>query len=121
MSKVNCITPFVPAKDYELSLRFYSDLGFLKIVEIQNATRLEIDGCSFWLQNYYVEEWANNFMFCLYVDDVEQWWSKINNINIEEKFGNTAKVLSKPHNQEGGIMMQITDPSGVLWHIREGA
>lgn len=121
MSKVNCITPFVPAKDYELSLRFYSDLGFSKVVEIQNATRLEIDGYGFWLQNYYAEEWASNFMLCLYVDDIEQWWSKINNLNIEEKFGNTAKVLSKPHNQEGGIMMQITDPSGVLWHIREGA
>jgi len=103
-----------------LSLGFYSDLGFSKVVEIENAVRLEMDGYGFWLQNYYVEEWANNMMLCLYVDDIESWWSKINKLNIEEKFGNTAKVLSKPHDQEGGRMMQITDPSGVLWHIREG-
>lgn len=121
MSKINCIIPFVPAKDYELSLLFYGDLGFSKVVEIENATRLQMDGYGFWLQNYYIEEWANNFMLCLYVDDIESWWSKINNLNIEEKFGNTAKVLSMPHDQEGGRMMQITDPSGVLWHIREGA
>ena len=120
MSKINCITPFLPAKDFKLSLGFYSDLGFSKVVEIENAVRLEMDGYGFWLQNYYVEEWANNMMLCLYVDDIESWWSKINKLNIEEKFGNTAKVLSKPHDQEGGRMMQITDPSGVLWHIREG-
>lgn len=121
MSKINCITPFLTAKDFELSLRFYSDLGFSKVVEIEGAIRLEMDGYSFWLQNYYVEEWANNVMLCLYVDDIESWWSKIDYLNIEKRFGNTAKVLSQPHDQEGGRMMQITDPSGVLWHIREGA
>ena len=120
MLKVNCITPFVPAKDYELSLRFYSDLGFSTVVAIANATRLEINGFGFWLQNFYVEEWAGNFMFCLYVDDIQSWWSKINDLNFGERYGNTAKVLSEPHHQEGGQMMQITDPSGVLWHIREG-
>lgn len=120
MSKVNCITPFLPAKDYDLSLRFYNDLGFSKVVEIENATRLDLDGYSFWLQNYYVEEWANNFMLCLYVDDIQAWCFKINELNLAEKYDNTAKVLSQPHNQEGGKMMQISDPSGVLWHIREG-
>lgn len=121
MYKVNCITPFVPAKDYELSLRFYSDLGFSKVVEIENATRLEINGYGFWLQNSYVEEWAGNFMLCLYVDDIQAWCSKIDALNIDKKYGNTAKVFSKPHAQDGVKMMQIADPSGVLWHIREGA
>ena len=120
MSNINCLTPFLPAKNFELSLQFYSELGFSKIFEIEGAVRLGINGCDFWLQNYYVEEWANNAMLCLYVDDIEAWWLKIDNLNIEEKFGNAAKVLSSPHDQEGGRMMQITDPSGVLWHIREG-
>jgi len=121
MPNVNCITPFLPAKDFELSLRFYTDLGFSKVVEIENAIRLEMGGYSFWLQNYYVEEWANNCMLCLYVDDIQEWWKKVNDLNIEESYGNTAKILSKPHDQQGTQMMQITDPSGVLWHIRRGA
>ena len=120
MSKVNCITPFLPAQDYELSLRFYLDLGFSKVVEIENAIRLELNGHGFWLQNYYLEDWANNCMLCLYVDDMQTWSSKINDLNFAEKCGNTAKVFSQPHRQEGGKMMQIADPSGVLWHIREG-
>lgn len=118
-NKVNCITPFVPAKDYDLSLRFYKDLGFSQVAEIENATRLEIDGYGFWLQNYYVEEWAGNFMFCLYVEDIHAWCSKIDELNIDESYGNTAKVFSRPHDQEGAQMMQVADPSGVLWHIRQ--
>lgn len=120
MYKVNCITPFVPAKNYELSLQFYRDLGFTEVVEIENATRLEIGEYSFWLQNYYVKEWAENFMLCLYVDDIHLWWSKINDLDIEKRYNNTAKILSIPHDQLGARMMQIADPSGVLWHVREG-
>jgi hypothetical protein len=121
MPEINAITPFLPARDFGLSLQFYSDLGFSTMTEIAGAVRLEMDGCSFWLQNYYVKEWADNAMLCLYVADIDSWWSKIDKLNIDEKFGHTAKVLSKPHDQEGGRMMQITDPSGVLWHIRQAA
>lgn len=103
-----------------MSLQFYSDLGFAKVVEMENAIRLEMDGYGFWLQHYYVEEWANNFMLCLYVDDIDAWCSKIENLNIEQRFGGSARIASRPHDQEGGRMMQIIDPSGVLWHIREG-
>jgi len=70
-NKVNAITPFVPAKDYDLSLSFYKDLGFTEVVEIEGAVRLEIDGQGFWLQDRYVQEWADNCMFCLYIDDLE--------------------------------------------------
>lgn len=117
---INAITPFVPAKDYELSLRFYKDLGFVEIANIDNAVRLEIDGYGFWLQNYYVKDWADNSMFCLYLDNLESWWSKIKKLNINENYDGKAKVHSEPHQQEGSLMMQLIDPSGVLWHVREG-
>lgn len=117
---INAITPFVPAKDYELSLRFYKDLGFVEIANIDSAVRLEIDGYGFWLQNYYVKDWADNSMFCLYLDNLESWWSKIKKLNINENYDGKAKVHSEPHQQEGSLMMQLIDPSGVLWHVREG-
>jgi hypothetical protein len=68
--------PFVPAKDFALSSRFYRDLGFASVASIPKAVRLEKDGHGFWLQDYYVEDWAGNFMFCLYVDDIDQWGSR---------------------------------------------
>lgn len=117
--KVRNLTPFVPAKDYLLSKRFYNDLGFKEIVTIEIGTRFEIDGYGFWLQNYYVEDWAGNFMLCLYVQDIEAWLARLKNMNLEKEYDRKARLLSEPHDQEGGIMMQFADPSGVLWHIRQ--
>jgi len=28
----------------------------------------------------------------------------------------TARVIAEPHDQDGGLMLQLADPSGVLWH-----
>jgi ribosomal protein RSM22 (predicted rRNA methylase) len=88
---------FVPAKDFQLSNRFYEDIGFTKTLAIDNATQFVMQDYGFWLQDYYVETWAEN------------------------SNGGVAKVLSAPHAQEGGVMMQFCDPSGVLWHVREVA
>lgn len=116
---VQNLTPFVPAKDFALSSRFYRDFGFAQVASIEKAVRFERDGYGFWLQDYYVEDWAGNFMFCLYVDDINEWWSHIKAMAFNETYSGTARVLAEPHNQEGGLMMQFSDPSGVLWHIRQ--
>ncbi len=115
---VENLTAFVPAKDFELSSRFYTDLGFTVVASIKSAVRFERDGFGFWLQNYYVEDWAGNFMICLYVTDLKSWWTHIKGMRVDSTYG-TARVLAEPHDQEGGLMMQLADPSGVLWHIRQ--
>lgn len=117
--RVQNLTPFVPAKDFALSSRFYRDLGFTEVASIPKAVRFERDGYGFWLQDYYVEDWAANFMFCLYVDDMDGWWAHIKAIGFHNTYGGTARVINEPHHQEGGVMMQFSDPSGVLWHIRQ--
>lgn len=117
--KVEALTPFVPAKNFAVSSRFYRDLGFSPVASIEKAVRFELDGFGFWLQDYYVEDWAGNFMFCLYVKDIEAWWSHIKAMRFDEVYGGNASVLSEPHDQENGLMMQFSDPSGVLWHVRQ--
>lgn len=119
-TKINNITPFIPAKDFDLSLRFYKDLGFTEVFKLDNAIRLEMDDYGFWLQDYYVKEFADNTMLCIYLDDLETWWLKINELDLDNNYQGKAKIFSKPHQQEGGLMMQFTDPTGVLWHVREG-
>jgi uncharacterized glyoxalase superfamily protein PhnB len=37
--RVEGLTPFVPAKDFDLSSRFYRDLGFSAVASIENAIR----------------------------------------------------------------------------------
>ena len=117
--KVTSITPFLPAMDYELSCRFYQELGFIETATIENATLFEMDGFGFWVQDYYVEDWANNCMLCLYVDDLNSWSARINDIDFAKNYDNKPRVFSQPHEQQGALMMQISDPAGVLWHIRQ--
>ena len=117
--KVTGITPFVPSLDYELSRRFYKEIGFIEVTTIENATRFEIDSFGFWLQDYYVAEYADNFMFCLYVEDLHSWFSRIYEVDFAKDYNDKARILSQPHKQEGALMMQLGDPSGVLWHIRQ--
>ena len=116
---VNNITPFIPAEDYNLSLRFYKDLGFVEVAKIDNAVRLEVHGRGFWLQDYYVKDLADNSMLYIYIDNLEAWWSNIKELNLNENYEGKAKILSEPHEQEGSLMMQFTDPSSVLWYVRE--
>jgi len=116
---VRNLTAFVPAKDFGLSSRFYRDLGFVEGPTIEKAVHFQLNGYGFWLQDYYVQDWAGNSMLCLYVDDINTWWSHIAAMDFNQAYGGTARVLSEPHTQEGGLMMQFSDPSGVLWHVRQ--
>jgi hypothetical protein len=115
---VRNLTAFVPAKDFALSRRFYHDLGFAEVGSFPGAVRFEKDGFGFWLQDYYVEDWANNFMFCLYTNNLDAWSARIRAMPFET-YGCNARILAEPHLQDGKPMMQLVDPSGVLWHIRQ--
>jgi hypothetical protein len=53
--------PFLPAKDFDLSRRFYEALGFAKVLDGEVAI-FRIGASSFVLQNYFQKDWAENFM-----------------------------------------------------------
>jgi hypothetical protein len=57
----------VPAKDFEISKRFYVELGFHPLVEMQLGV------FSFILYGFYVREWADNFVSHATVSDVSLW------------------------------------------------
>lgn len=116
---INGLTPFLPAKNFELSKKFYGDIGFTVKAEIENAILFVSNEHGFWLQNYYAKEWAENSMICLYVNDINFWWSKNAPILNSDAYRDHIKVFTEPHDQEGALMMQFCDPSGVLWHVRE--
>src|SRR3546814_1219846 len=51
--------PFLPAKDFELSKRFYEALGFEKLLDADVAI-FRMGRGEFLLQSYYQKEWAEN-------------------------------------------------------------
>ena len=109
--------PFLPAKDFDLSKRFYEALGFEKLLDGDVAI-FEIGSGGFILQNHYQKDWAGNFMMQLMVDDLDAWWSHISVLDLPSRFGVPAP--SPPAIQPWGLRIAyVVDPSGVLWHIAQ--
>ena len=111
------IRPFMPAKDFELSKRFYETLGFEKVLDSEIAIFNAGSG-GFILQRYFQEDWAKNFMMQLMVDDLDKWWAHIESLDLHKHFG--VPPPKPPAVQPWGLRVAyVVDPSGVLWHISE--
>ena len=109
---------FVPAKDYDLSTKFYQDLGFSVVWESPEVKEMKVGSYSFLLQNYYQEDWANNFMLHLMVEDLDAWWHHISEEKLSERYqGVKAKA---PNEYPWGLReIHLIDPTGICWHIGE--
>lgn len=109
------IKAFVPARDFDLSKRFYEDLGFTVAWSSDDLAYLHAGDSSFLLQKFYVQQHADNFMMHMLVPDVEAWWAHVEEQRLASRYG--VRVLP-PEDREWGIRdFVIVDPTGVLWRI----
>jgi uncharacterized glyoxalase superfamily protein PhnB len=117
-SPVTDLKTFVPAKDAELSKRFYTDLGFTINWSDEKVAELQIGSFRFLLQTFYVAEHAGNFMMSLSVEDADVWWQHIQRKELAKKY--PGIVCTPPKMQRWGIrVLYLSDPTGVLWHITD--
>jgi hypothetical protein len=116
--KVLDLKTFVPARDFDLSRQFYRDLGFTENWVSEQVAELQVGAFRFLLQKYYVQQFAENFMMHLMVDDADTWWKHIEALKLAEKYpGIMAKA---PAVQPWGLrVLYLSDPTGVLWHIAD--
>jgi hypothetical protein len=113
---VKALRPFVPAKDFEISKQFYADLGFSVEPLGDSIAAMHLGPHSFLLQDFYVEEWANNFVLHMFVDDLDAWWEHVCALNLESRYG--VRSPRPPKLQSWGLTVAFMfDPAGVLWHI----
>ncbi|MDE2166261.1 MAG: glyoxalase [Alphaproteobacteria bacterium] len=109
--------PIVPAKDFMTSKQFYSDLGFQSKMLTDDLAEMSLGACSFVLQNYYVRDWADNFVIHLYVSDLRPWWDRIVAAGLARRYG---VKTGAPHRADwGATVAQMIDPAGVLWWLHE--
>ncbi|WP_148717261.1 VOC family protein [Chitinolyticbacter meiyuanensis] len=107
------IKAFVPARDFALSRRFYSALGFQECWASDDLAYFTYGTCSFLLQRFYVAEHADNFMMHLLVDNADAWWQQVEPIAAE--FGlRTVPPQDQPWGMRDFV---VIDPTGVLWRI----
>lgn len=109
------IKAFVPARNFEESKQFYSDIGFVKASDSDGIAYFHHDHCSFLLQDFYEESFAQNYMMHLLVEDVKAWHSRVIKSGIAKNYHiNIADVTEQPW---GMLDFTFHDPSGVLWRI----
>jgi catechol 2,3-dioxygenase-like lactoylglutathione lyase family enzyme len=109
------IRPFIGAKNFTLSRRFYVDLGFEEISLSSNLSLFQWGSIGFYLQDVYVADWINNTMVFVEVVDVDAFWKKLTALQLPQTYEN-VKVLPI-RNQDWGKECFVHDPSGVLWHF----
>ena len=108
---------FVPAQDFNLSKRFYEDLGFELVWSSDDLAYLRHGNSSFLLQNFYNKEHASNFMMHLLVQDVEAWWRHVQEQGLSARYG---VMTEPPADRPWGLRdFVIVDPTGVLWRIAQ--
>jgi catechol 2,3-dioxygenase-like lactoylglutathione lyase family enzyme len=114
--RAKSIRPFIGAKDFELSRRFYSDLGFQEKVLTGNMSLFKIsDDLGFYLQDAYVQDWIDNLMIFLEVDDVNRYWNELVALDLTAKYSNVK--LTPIRELDWGRECFLHDPSGILWHF----
>jgi uncharacterized glyoxalase superfamily protein PhnB len=100
------------------SIEFYETLGFRAQVLDKKLASLTLGSFSFLLQDFFVPEWAENFMMHLMVGNLDAWWDHIDGLALAANFGVPSPIA--PKLQPWGLKVAyVFDPSGVLWHIAE--
>ena len=115
--KVVSIRPFIGAKDFEVSKKFYRDLGFEEVELGGGMSYFKTENFGFYLQNYYTKDWIDNTMVFLEVDSVERYWNELVELNLAEKYENVKLVPIRL--EDWGKECFLHDPSGILWHFGE--
>ncbi len=115
--KAKSIRPFIGAKNFELSRSFYRDLGFQEKILSHDMSYFKTDGIGFYLQDAYVQDWIDNTMIFLEVDDVGRFWNELLALNLPAKYENVK--LTPIRVLDWGRECFVHDPSGILWHFGE--
>lgn len=103
---------YTPAQDFEQSKRFYTALGFTLTEGWGGTMDCRLGGAVFRLQNYYVKDWAENFMMKFEVEDVEAWYEHAKKVLGEGDFENARH--DEPETIGDTKIFHVWDPCGVL-------
>ncbi len=110
------IRPFIGARDYSESLDFYRTLGFTGTQVGPKMTLFRIgDEVGFYLQDAYVEDWVDNTMVFLEVENPEHTREAWLRLDLPARFP-TARI-SAVRVEDWGREFFLHDPSGILWHV----
>ncbi len=110
---VKDLKTFVPAMDYEISKDFYQSLGAELTTLTKSITQIDFGSVRFFLQDYYIPKWANNFVMFIDVTDTQAWYEHIKQLQEEKQYPN-VRFNEVRRESWGDLVVNVWDPSGVL-------
>ncbi|MGS4344902.1 VOC family protein [Myroides odoratus] len=109
------VKSFIPAKDFQLSLAFYTALGFTILWQDAQLCLFAKGDTKFFVQNFYNQELAENTMLHLQVENADDWYAHIHALNLSDSF---SFSITPPEDRAWKIRdFVLIDPTGVLWRI----
>jgi catechol 2,3-dioxygenase-like lactoylglutathione lyase family enzyme len=115
--KATGVRPFIPARDFALSKRFYAALGWETVDVGPGLALVRVgEGQHFYIQDYYVKEFAENTMLHVTVDNASDWHAHVAAALRAGPFA-PARVQSPSRQPYGATVVFVHDPSGVLLHL----
>ena len=93
--KAVSIRHFIGAKNFEISRKFYQDLGFQEVILEHNLSYFKTEGIGFYLQDYYIKDWIDNSMIFMEVDSVERYYQELFALNLSSKYENVRLIPIK--------------------------
>lgn len=110
---------FLPAKDFATSKAFYVALGFEPVWSSNTLVLFRLGRLSFFVQDYYVKEWAENTMLDLRVSDVDAYWEHLQTLELPQRFPGARSSAPENDAATGIRRGSLIDPAGVLWHFSQ--
>ncbi len=117
--KAISIRPFIGSKNFELSRNFYRDLGFQEKILNKTMSLFKTGELGFYLQDGYVQDWIDNTMVFLEVEDLDRFWNELLTLDLTTKYKGVK--LTPIREDSWGRECFVHDPSGILWHFGEFA
>jgi hypothetical protein len=115
--RAKSIRPFIGAKNFEVSRNFYRDLGFEESSLSRGMSLFKTDSIGFYLQDADVQDWIDNTMVFMEVEDVKRFWNELLSLDLPNKYEGVRLTPIKEYNW--GRECFLHDPSGILWHFGE--
>ena len=113
---VNEMVPFIPAKDFGASVRFYEEL-FTVNWRTDTLCQIQAGHSKFLIQDFYHPEHANNSMYQLIVDDADATWNTLKSSGVLTRHGDVR--AQAPKQEPWGKVVYLWGPAGELWHLTQ--
>jgi hypothetical protein len=108
----------MPARNFALSKAFYEAIGCIVIDVSTHLALVELAERRFYLQNYYVKEWAENFVLYVVVENAYAWYEHLAKSLAGNQFAGAR--ANRPRSEDyGALVTHLIDPSGVLIHFAQ--